>query len=320
MGFRVSEENLAEMPKIARVDNLKPEQRSSARSSRKLTPGLYVVATPIGNLADVTLRALTTLDLVDVIACEDTRVTRRLLERHGISNRLTSYHEHNAKRSGRRILSRLIKGEAVALVSDAGTPLISDPGYRLVHAARQEEVPVIPVPGASAVTAALSVSGLPTDRFLFVGFLPSRKGERLRVIGELRDIKATLVLFESPRRLVATLRDLLNILGKRSAVVTREVTKRFEESRSGMLDALVEHFTHVGPPRGEIVVLVGPPEKNRCAVSKISDAEIDAQLAVALENHPVTGAAALVASATGLPRREMYSRAVALKRRGGELK
>ncbi len=314
-GLGVSAEGFSEISNTAHISDLTPEQRSSAKSSRKLTPGLYVVATPIGNLADITLRALSILSSVDVIACEDTRVTRKLLAKHGISNRLTSYHEHNARRSGRRLLNRLINGEAVALVSDAGTPLVSDPGYRLVLEARREGVLVVPIPGPSIVTAALSVSGLPTDRFMFVGFLPSRKGERLRVINEFRDIKATLVLFESSRRLAATLCDLWSVLGKRSAVVAREVTKRFEESRSDMLDSLAEYYSNTSPPRGEIIVLVGPPEKNRGVDCKFSDVEIDAQIEAALEHHPLTNVASLVASATGLPRREVYSRAVKVKKR-----
>ena len=278
-----------------------------------------MVATPIGNLGDITLRALTTLRAADLIACEDTRITRRLCDRHGIATPLTPYHEHNAARAGPRLVKRLAEGASVALVSDAGTPLISDPGYRLINAVRAAGIPIVSVPGPSAVTAALAVAGLPTDRFLFVGFLPGRRGERQRAIADLAGIRATLVLFESPRRIAATLDDLAHALGPREAVIAREMTKRFEELRRGRLSELAIHYGQAGPPRGEIVLVVGPPDKGgRGDLSTASPAEApaeaDALLRAALESEPPSRAAARVAAATGRPRRELYARALELRK------
>lgn len=277
-----------------------------------LDPGLHVVATPIGNLADVTLRALATLAAADRIACEDTRITRRLLDRYGINRPLTAYHEHNAEAKRPELLAALQRGEAVALVSDAGTPLVSDPGYRLVRAAAEAGHRVIPVPGPCAALAGLVAAGLPTDTFLFAGFLPSRGGPRTSRLRSLSGVPATLVFYESPRRLVASLAAMADILGRdRSAAVARELTKHFEEVRRGGLGSLAEHYRQAGEPKGEVVVLVGPP--NAAAGGEI---DVDAALAEALSRLKPADAASEVARATGRPRRALYARALELRTGG----
>jgi 16S rRNA (cytidine1402-2'-O)-methyltransferase len=285
----------------------------SKLASVAVAPGLYLVATPIGNLADITLRALAVLARADVIACEDTRVTGKLKASFGLSAHLVPYHDHNAARAGPALIRRLEQGQIVALVSDAGTPLISDPGYRLVGAAIEAAIPVIAVPGPSAVLAALTASGLPTDRFLFAGFLPSRHAARCTALRDLAAIPATLVLFESPRRLAAALADMAAALGARPAAVARELTKRHEEVRRGRLDALAEAFREEGAPKGEVVIVIGPPEDATAATGE----ELDRALRAALESSGVRDAAAAVAAATGLPRRDIYRRALALRPAGG---
>ena len=270
--------------------------------------GLHIVATPIGNLGDITLRAIKTLSGVDVIACEDTRVTAKLLAAHGIATPMTPYHEHNAARAGPRLIRRLESGESVALVSDAGTPLISDPGFRLVGAAHDAGIAVTTEPGPSAPLAALVLSGLPTDRFLFAGFLPTKQTARRRVLAEFAGIAATLVFMESPRRLAAALADMAEMLGPRDAAVAREMTKLHEELRRGRLDALAEHYLSAGPPKGEAVVVVGPPG----APVADDDAALDARLVAALATMSVRDAAAAVAAASGRARREVYGRALEL--------
>jgi 16S rRNA (cytidine1402-2'-O)-methyltransferase len=224
------------------------------------TGTLYVVATPLGNLGDVTLRAREVLGTVALVACEDTRRTARLLSAHDITARTTSFFEHNERLKLEPILAALRRGDDVALVSDAGTPGISDPGYRLVRAAREEGLAVAPVPGPSAAIAALSVSGLPTDRFLFVGFLPSRGGARRRSLAELGRAGATLVFYESPTRVLGALDDMLDAFGDREAFLCREATKRFEEYRLGTLSGLAEHLAQ-GPVKGEIVLVVAGAEE-----------------------------------------------------------
>src|SRR5258707_226248 len=228
-------------------------------AARALPPGLYLVATPIGNLGDITLRALETLAAADLIACEDTRVTARLLDRYGIRTPLTPYHDHNAQAARPKILARIRDGGAVALVSDAGTPLISDPGYRLVCAAQDAGAAVTAIPGASAVLAALGVAGLPTDRFFFEGFLPPKEAARRKRIAALAGIPATLVLFESGPRLAAALADLAHGLGPRAAAVCRELTKLHEEVRRGDLEPLARDYTGDAETRGEIVIVIAPP-------------------------------------------------------------
>ena len=279
-------------------------------SERTVAPGLYLVSTPIGNLRDITLRALDTLRAADLIACEDTRVTRKLLTAHGIQGRLTAYHDHNAAEAGPALIARIEAGEVVALVSDAGTPLISDPGFRLVGEANARGVPVTVLPGASAPLAALVLSGLPADRFHFAGFPPPRQAARRHFLRALADIDATLVLLESPRRLGVALADMKEVLGPRPAAVARELTKLHEEVVRGDLRSLAGKYAAEGPPRGEIVVLVGPPREEEAT----SEAEIDARLGEALATMSVRDAAALVAEATNAPRRAVYRRALAVSR------
>lgn len=287
------------------------EPNGAGRQS-KPEPGLYIVPTPIGNLRDITLRALDILRAVDLIACEDTRVTGRLLNAYGLETPMTPYHDHNAARKRPALLRRLADGGRVALVSDAGTPLIADPGYRLVQEAVQAGIPVTALPGASAALVALSASGLPTDRFLFLGFLPARTGQRDRVLAEVADLRASLIVYESPRRLAASLAAMANALGPRDAVVARELTKRFEEIRRGALDALAGHYVEAGAPRGEVVIVIAPPGAQAAA----SDADCDALLAAALETHSLRDAASMVSAETGLPRRTVYDRALRLSRAG----
>lgn len=282
-------------------------------------PGLYLVATPLGNAADITLRALDLLRRVDLIACEDTRTSAKLLARHGIARPLTPYHEHNAPRARPALLRRLQQGEAVALVSDAGTPLISDPGYKLVREALGLGIEVTALPGPAAPIVALTLSGLPTDRFYFAGFLPARRFARRRELAKLAAIDATLVAFESPRRLARTLADMADVLGHRQAAVARELTKRFEEVRRGPLEALAKHYASAGPPKGEIVIVAGPPERDE-AVPALGEKEIDAKLREAMSSMRVKDAAAAVAAATGLPRRALYSRALKLAEKGAGMK
>src|ERR1700676_1282254 len=233
--------------------------KGQALDAPTLDPGLHVVATPIANLRDVTLRALETLAAADLIACEDTRVTRKLIDHYGITTPLTPYHEHNAAQARPKILARLASGGAVALVSDAGTPLISDPGFKLARAASAAGHAVTALPGASAVLAALTVSGLPTDRFVFEGFLPPREGQRRKRIDEIKLIPATLVLFETGPRIAAALADLAAALGPREAAVCRELTKLYEEVRRGDLTSLARHYGAGEEPRGEIVIVIAPP-------------------------------------------------------------
>jgi 16S rRNA (cytidine1402-2'-O)-methyltransferase len=274
----------------------------------ELAPGLHIVATPIGNLGDITLRALATLAGADLIACEDTRVTHKLLDRYGIVRPLMPYHEHNAAKARPMLLRRLADGAAIALVSDAGTPLISDPGYKLVRAAQDAGHTVTALPGASAVMAALAVAGLPTDQFLFVGFLPPKEAARRARIAELARIPATLIVFESGPRLAATLADLAAGLGEqREAALCRELTKLHEEIRRGELATLAESYAH-DAPRGEIVLVVAPPQ----AIEPTGAAETETMLRQALQRVSLKDAVAEVADATGLPRREVYQRALAL--------
>jgi 16S rRNA (cytidine1402-2'-O)-methyltransferase len=270
-----------------------------------------LVATPIGNLGDVTLRALAVLSSADLVACEDTRVTAVLLRRFGIEARTLAYHDHNAARQRPKLLEALAEGRSVALVSDAGTPLVSDPGYRLVAEAREAGHDVIAVPGASSVLTALVVSGLPTDAFLFAGFLPPKTVARKKRLAELATVPATLVFFESAQRVADSLADMAEVLGRdRAAAVARELTKAFEETRRGHLGALAEAYANAPPPKGEIVVVVGPPGERAMTAD-----EADRLLAALLEDNAVGAAAAEAAAVTGLPRRDLYRRALALKGR-----
>lgn len=286
-----------------------------AIAASKAEPGLYLVATPIGNLGDISLRALETLAGADCIACEDTRVTRKLTERYGIGTHLMSYHEHNADEALPKIIARLAEGQAVALVSDAGTPLISDPGYRLVRATVEAGHSVTALPGASAVLAALSLAGLPTDRFFFEGFLPPKQSARQKRIAELSAIPATLVLFESGPRLGASLADLAAGLGSRAASVCRELTKLHEEIRRGDLTSLAHDYAdgqETQPEtRGEIVIVIAPPPE-----IETGDADVDDLLRKALARVSVKDAVGEVALATGRARRDVYQRALELAKDG----
>lgn len=274
-----------------------------------LEPALYIVSTPIGNLGDITLRALETLAAVDMIACEDTRITATLTGRFGLKVPLLAYHEHNAARQRPRLLAALAEGKAIALVSDAGTPLVSDPGYRLVQDVLQVGHRVVPIPGASAPLAALVAAGLPSDTVLFAGFLPQKTGPRARRLAELATIPATLVFFESPHRLEAALAAMAGTLGPdRPAVIARELTKRFETFVRGDLAALAKRFAEE-PVKGEIVVLVGPPG----AEAEPSAEDADALLADALTRLKPAAAAKAVAQSTGLDRRILYQRALAIR-------
>ena len=272
-----------------------------------LAPGLHIVSTPIGNLGDVTLRALATLAAADLIACEDTRVTRKLLDRYAIGAPVTPYHDHNAATARPKLLQTLAEGAAIALVSDAGTPLISDPGYKLVRAAQEAGHVVTAIPGASSILAALTVSGLPTDQFFFAGFLPPKQVARRTRIAELARVPATLIVFETGPRLAETLADLAAALGQREAAVCRELTKLHEEVRRGPL-ATLAHASAEHETRGEFVLVIAPP----MAATQPSEDDADALLRAALARTSLKDAVGEVAVATGLPRRTLYQRALAL--------
>ncbi|MCA8909531.1 MAG: 16S rRNA (cytidine(1402)-2'-O)-methyltransferase [Rhodospirillaceae bacterium] len=280
---------------------------SGAPQGEQVAAGLHVVGVPIGNLGDITLRALATLGGVDAVACEDTRVTARLLGHYGLTKPLIAYHDHNAAEVRPRLLARLAEGAALALVTDAGMPAVSDPGYKLVRAAREAGCKVHVVPGASAVTAAVVAAGLPTDRFLFAGFLPNKAQARKAAWAELAALPTSLVVFESAKRLAASLADLAAVDGAREVAVTRELTKLFEEVRRGTAAELAETYAREGPPKGEVTLVVGPPGPRETEA-----VDLDAALRAALVDASVRDAADLVAEATGLPRRTVYQRALAL--------
>jgi 16S rRNA (cytidine1402-2'-O)-methyltransferase len=266
------------------------------------------VATPIGNLGDISRRAIDILGGVDLVACEDTRVTGKLLSRLGLAADLFSYHEHNAAGAGAALLAKLQGGAAIALVSDAGSPLVSDPGQRLVQACHEGHIPVTAVPGASAVVTALQLSGLPAQPYLFAGFLPRSSGERRSLARTLAAVPATLVFFESPNRLGASLADLGAVLGNRPAAIARELTKLHEEVIRGDLAELADRY-RTSPARGEVVVVVGPPDGE----VPVGDQEVDERLAAALAGGAsLKDAAQLVAAETGIRRRDVYARALRL--------
>jgi 16S rRNA (cytidine1402-2'-O)-methyltransferase len=272
-----------------------------------LDPGLYIVATPIGNLGDLSPRAADILARADVVAVEDSRVTAGLLRHIGVKRPMMPYHDHNAEGVRPGLIARMAR-EAVALVSDAGTPLISDPGYKLVRDARAAGHLVVTIPGPCAAVAALTLAGLPTDRFLFLGFLPPKEKARADAIAEVAGVRATLVLYESGPRLGACLATLAAVLGDREAAVTREITKRFEEAVTGTLASLAARYADA-PPRGEIVVVVAPPGDAPPATEQ----DADAALAEALTRLPIAKAAGEVAKRLGLDRKELYARALAMK-------
>lgn len=275
-----------------------------------LAPALYLVSTPIGNLADVSLRALSVLARADLVCAEDTRHSRKLLAHYGLAPALQPYHEHNAARTRPRILARLKAGQSVALVADAGTPLISDPGYKLVKAVRCAGFDVTAVPGAAAPIAALSLSGLPADRFFFEGFLPPRSAARRARLEALAAVPATLIFFEAPSRLGPMLADAADVLGARQGAVAKELTKLHEQVRRGSLEALARDLEDGFKAKGEFVVLVAPPGK-----VAVSDAEIEVRLIESLAEHSVRDAARNVADALGVGRNRVYRLALALSER-----
>jgi len=282
--------------------------RSLAIKHGDLAAGLYILATPIGNARDISLRALDVLAACDVIAAEDTRVTAKLLAIHGVSKPLIAYNDHNGAEMRPKILARLEQGQAVVLVSDAGTPLVSDPGYKLVRAAIAANLPTIALPGPSAVLAGLTLSGLPSDRFLFAGFLSSKAGMRKTMLEEVKGVRATLIFFESAQRLSESLAAMAQVLGNRDAVMARELTKLHEEVRRGSLEELAAHYEKQGAPKGEVTLLVAPPQE-----AAPDMARIDAALKSALAFMPVKAAADLIAGLTDGSRKQIYARALELK-------
>lgn len=281
--------------------------------SRNREGELGLVATPIGNLGDLSPRAADYLKSADVIACEDSRISIRLLQHLGLKKPLLSYHDHNADEMRPKLIERIKNGETIALISDAGTPLISDPGFKLVREMAALSLKVTALPGPSAPIMALILSGLPTDRFLFLGFLDAKSGARRAELEEIVGLRASLIFFETAPRLAAALGDLREVLGDRPAAVARELTKMFEEVRRGSLQDLHDHYTQVGPPKGEIVIIVGPP----VAGSGPSAESLDDALRKALEVMRVKEAAEAVAAATGFPKRQVYQRALQLKQETG---
>jgi 16S rRNA (cytidine1402-2'-O)-methyltransferase len=278
--------------------------------AKPLEPGLYIVSTPIGNLRDITLRALDVLGQADRVFAEDTRVAGKLLSAYGIRKPLEPYHDHNGEAARPRVLQALEAGERVAIVSDAGTPLISDPGYKLVREVIAQGHTVVPVPGASAVLAAVTVAGLPTDRFLFAGFPPPKSAGRRKLFEELAPVRSTLVFFEGGSRLAASLADMAAVFGPREAAVVREITKLYEEHLRGPLDKLAAD-PRMETLKGEIVVVVGPGNP-----AEADAADVDAVLTEALARLPTGEAASEAARALGMPRKDLYRRALALKGEG----
>lgn len=271
---------------------------------------LYLISTPIGNLKDISERALDILNQVQILACEDTRNSQKLIGLLGVSGskKMLAYHEYNADKMRPKLLSILENSQDIALVCDAGTPLISDPGYRLVRDCRNNDIPVVPVPGANAVLPALQLSGLPSDRFLFNGFLSAKKSARLSELNELKSIPATLIFYESPHRVVDTLTDMLDVFGNRTASVVREITKKFEEAKTGLISNLIDFYQSQGLPKGEIVIVVDrPSEKQK------DDVNISELIAEELKTKTLRDAVDSVTQKTGLDRRKIYKQALELK-------
>lgn len=303
-------------PDLADDEIIEPTPSKSFRirtlevPARPLEPALYLVATPIGNLGDITLRALETLAGADVLAAEDTRVSRVLFDRYGIGTRPYAYHEYNANEVGPKLIAAIADGKSVALVSDAGTPLVSDPGYRLVMEALAAGLRVVPIPGASSVITALSAAGLPNDAFFFAGFLPQKEKARRDRLAEIATIPGTLLYFESPHRLPASLRDAADVLGgERQATVCRELTKTFEEFRRGTLAELAAHYAENDNVKGEIVVAIAPPGDKAAPEGEM----LDDMLKALAEKMPAAKAATEAARQTGLPRKDLYARLLEIK-------
>lgn len=278
----------------------------------KLKPGLYIVATPIGNLGDMSPRAKETLAAADVIACEDTRITAKLLSAYLIKKpQLVPYHEHNGMAQRPRIFAKIAEGAAVALVSDAGTPLISDPGYKLVEEAHEQNIPVVSIPGACALTTALSLAGLPTNKFTFLGFSPNKQKARQDWFAAEKDNDATLVFYESAKRLPQSIADAATVLGPRQAAVCRELTKKFEEVVKDDLGALASRYAVDGPPKGEVVVVIEGTSKQ---AGEAATVDMDKALSLALEHMSVKSAAAFVSELLGIKRKQVYARALELSK------
>jgi 16S rRNA (cytidine1402-2'-O)-methyltransferase len=300
------------------IDNNSIKTNHSINASKptahnnEFKPGLYIIATPIGNARDITLRALDTLNIADVIVCEDTRVTSKLLAIHHITRPLITYHEHNSELAGPKIINRIKRGEIVALVSDAGTPLISDPGFRLVQACAQEKIYATHLPGACSVLASLVLAGLPTDRFLFAGFSPNKVGKRTNFFEGLRFVQATLIFLENPKRLVKSLNDMARVFGPRDAAIGRELTKKFEEVRKGSLQELSDHYKQVSVPKGEVTIVISPPNANELETPQ---EDIDRLLKKVLKTLSLKDAVNAVVKKSGAPRRNVYTRALELSAR-----
>jgi 16S rRNA (cytidine1402-2'-O)-methyltransferase len=284
------------------------DEFSKIHSNNQVNPiGLYIVSTPIGNLLDISLRALNILKLVDLVACEDTRVSGRLLAHYGINRPLISYNDHNGDERRHEIFAEIERGKRVALISDAGTPLVSDPGYKLVREALAKDIYVTAIPGASSVLTALCLSGLPSDSFFFGGFLPSRTEALSKYIESLAAIPATLIFFESARRLEESLVILCDVLSDRRAAIVRELTKLYEESRRGKLSELLENIQKKGAPKGEVVLVIAPPGE----MENMEKQQLEQNLELLLKSHSIKEAATIIAEQTGRPRKEIY--ALALK-------
>jgi 16S rRNA (cytidine1402-2'-O)-methyltransferase len=277
-----------------------------------LEAGLYLVSTPIGNLGDMTLRSLNALAIADVIYCEDTRVTPRLLERFGIKNKLKPYHDHNSDGAGASIIAAIQQGQIIALVSDAGTPLISDPGFPLVRDCVAAGLKVEALPGASALLPALQLSGLPTDRFTFLGFLPQKKNERLKVLADIDDRAETVALYESPHRILEALADIQNVMGERPLSVSREITKMHEETIRGSAEHIASVLAAKPSIKGEFVIVIGAQDKSP---ETLTDEDITKAIEAALLDHTSGKAASLVSKKLGLPRDDIYARILVLKGR-----
>jgi 16S rRNA (cytidine1402-2'-O)-methyltransferase len=283
---------------------------ANAIPATSLEAGLYLVSTPIGNLGDMTLRSLNVLAVADVIYCEDTRITPRLLERFGIKNKLKPYHDHNSEGAGASIISAIQMGQIIALVSDAGTPLISDPGFPLVRDCVAAGLRVEALPGASALLPALQLSGLPTDRFSFLGFLPQKRNERLKVLSEIDERSETVAVYESPYRILEALEDIEKVLGIRPLSVSREISKLHEETLRGTAQSIAETLREKPSIKGEFVIIIGAHEK---APEMLTDDDINKAVEQALMDHPSGKAASLVSKKLGLPRDDVYARILALK-------
>lgn len=281
--------------------------------ARALAAGLHVVATPLGNLADISLRALSTLAAAGTVLCEDTRVTSRLLQRYSISTRLRPYHDHNAAQVRPAILERLEAGEAMALVSDAGMPAVSDPGFKLVRACLDRGIAVDVIPGPTAPVTALTLSGLPTDRFLFAGFLPAKQGQRIAILKELGAVRATLIFFETGPRLAASLGDVAQVLADRQVAVARELTKLHQEVLRGTAQELLGSIADRDRVKGEITLLIGPPSS---VAAGVTGGDVEQMLRLLLETHPASKAATIAARQTGHPRSQLYELAIKLKDTG----